>query len=255
MSLETVLQEQSHRYQHHLAIRNKAKKALQYQHNIRAFKTIPKHFLPQRFLQLVQPTTPLTSDFQKRFDDLFFQHLNDVITSNTITLELAEAQLKDTIQYTTKILAESTKPTAIVTEQYQKFMSENNITEPYTPPELLKRGIQGSLKGNHQGSTTQKSSSRPLPQKKSTRKRKKPNVRNAKKRQKNLIPHIKYAPKLQHNQPTFHQNHPGPRHNHLRFLRLQHSPVTNPYSLHPDLPTSQYINVKKQINHQINSIF
>lgn len=126
--LRTLLQEQTRQYQHHLSIRNKAQKALQYQTNIRTFRTIPKHFLPQKF--------PLTSNFCKSFEDLFFKHLDKVVTSNTITLELAESQLRNITQHTMKLLAESTESSTVIREHYQKFITDNNITnpEPYSKP-------------------------------------------------------------------------------------------------------------------------
>ena len=129
-SLTTLLGEQTRLYQHHLSIRNKSQKTLQYQNNIRIFKIIPKQFLPQKSLQLIPPTTSLTTCFRKSFEDLFFKHLDKVITSNTITLELAESQLRNITQQSMKLLADSTEPSFIIQEQHQKFIADNNITNP-----------------------------------------------------------------------------------------------------------------------------
>ena len=103
-SLEEYIREQTQQYQRHIISRNKAKKVLQYQNNIRTFKTIPKQFLPQKSLQLLQPTTPIVSDFHEKYQGLFFEHLNNVISSNTITLELDETLLRQIVLHTEKHL-------------------------------------------------------------------------------------------------------------------------------------------------------
>ena len=72
--MEAFLDKQSKEYQRHCAIRNKARRVLQLQNNIRAFKTIPKQYSPQRYLQLVQPTPTLTQEFHEKYKELFFEH-------------------------------------------------------------------------------------------------------------------------------------------------------------------------------------
>ena len=133
------IKEQSQQYQHHLQSRNKAKEILQYQHNIRTFKTIPKQFLPQKSLQLLQPTTPLLADFHKQFQDLFFDHLNAVISSNTIALELEEALLRQIVLGTEKQLATSKEDKVTIARLYQQFTTDNNIQNHDIHPSLHQR--------------------------------------------------------------------------------------------------------------------
>ena len=96
--------EMDKQYQRHCDIRNKARRVLQLQNNIRAFKTIPKQYSPQSYLQLVQPTPTLTQEFHEKYKELFFEH--------AITLEMEQARLRQIVSYTEEQLAKSTEPDA-----------------------------------------------------------------------------------------------------------------------------------------------
>lgn len=137
-SIEEFLRQQSQLYQHHLNVRNKANKVLQHQHEIRLNKTIPKQYLPQKSLQLIVSNTTMTSEYQQKYQHLFFQHLDEVITNNTITLELEAAQMRQILTHTEKQLATLTATSATIAEYYHHFIKTNNIQSHNIHPELLK---------------------------------------------------------------------------------------------------------------------
>lgn len=138
-TIEVFIQEQSRQYQHHLAIRNKSHQVLLYQQNIRSFKTIPKQYLPQKSLQLIQSNSDLITNYHQKLQDLFLQHLNDVITHNTIILELEEAQLRQIIVNTEKHLALLPETNSVIAQHHQQFIADNNIRNHDIHPELLQR--------------------------------------------------------------------------------------------------------------------
>lgn len=120
MSIEEFIKEQTQQYQRHLSIKYQTCKVLQYQQNIRTHKTIPKQYLPPNSLQLTLPNTTLTADYQQKSQDLFFQHLDDVITHNTITLELQEAQMRQIVLRTEKQLATMTTRSTTTAQYYKQ---------------------------------------------------------------------------------------------------------------------------------------
>ena len=85
--MEDLLHKQSDLYQHHRTIRDKARQALQ-QHSSIQIHTQSIPATEEQNLQLVQPTATLTEEFHKKYYELFFDHLTNVISSNTITLEI-----------------------------------------------------------------------------------------------------------------------------------------------------------------------
>ena len=137
-SIEEFLCEQSQQYNHHLTIRNETQRILRFQHNIRTSRTIPKQYLPPKSLQLTLPNTILTSDYQQKYLNLFLQHLNDVITSNTITMELQDAQIKHILFHTEKKLATLPTNSATITQYYHHFITDNNIESHDIHPDLLR---------------------------------------------------------------------------------------------------------------------
>ena len=70
------------------------------------------------------------------YDNLFFQYLNKVIESNTISLELHKAALNSVIIQTEQELVSSQLQTDEKVQMYYKFTSENNIQDRTPIPAL-----------------------------------------------------------------------------------------------------------------------
>ena len=133
---QTLLQENSCQFQQHATLRYKLSRTINYERNIKHFRTIPKQYLPQSFPDIPVTHSTLTTTFLNKYQDLFLQHLNDVISYNSINLELEEARLRDIVLTTEKHLAQLAAPIQTIRELHQKFLEENNIPVHQINPEL-----------------------------------------------------------------------------------------------------------------------
>ena len=114
----TTLEHLTKDYQSHLITKNQLATTLQFQQNIRNYKTIPKRYLPPSYLDIFSTPTecsPLTTTFKQKYHDLFFKHLEQVITHNTIALELEEAWIRNLLWSMEKHSATSTGPPPPIT--------------------------------------------------------------------------------------------------------------------------------------------
>lgn len=85
MDETTFLQTQSLEYQRHASHATELRATLEQQLNMEMYKTIPREYQPK---QLKVNKTSLTEEFTKKYNQLFFKHLEKVITSNQIELQL-----------------------------------------------------------------------------------------------------------------------------------------------------------------------
>ena len=134
---EAFLKEQTKEYQHHSRTRNKLSHALSHQQNMKLFKTVPKQYLPPTLLDLPVEHPTLSSSFLQKYHDLFFEHLDSVITHNLINLELEEARLRDIVSRTEEHLSTLTIPRETIKNLYQRFLAETKISNHQIHPDLL----------------------------------------------------------------------------------------------------------------------
>ena len=127
MTIEETLKQNSSEYQQHISTRNKITRVLQHQNNIRLFKTIPKHYQPSATPEIVTHNPTLSNEFQTAFQQLFFKNLNDVITNNTISLELENSRLREIITRTENQLSTLASPAHVIAQLHLKFYIQNNI--------------------------------------------------------------------------------------------------------------------------------
>ena len=135
---KTFIQLQTLQYQRHLTLKNKAINTLEHQNNLKLYKTIPKDYYPKKLLATVTPDSLLAQEFAQEFQNIFFQHLDKVITENQITLELEEARLRDTILQTEKHLTTIKASREVITQLYDDFIQTNKIQTLAILPELQK---------------------------------------------------------------------------------------------------------------------
>ena len=134
-TIEDIIQHNSAEYQRHRTTRNRLVKTLQFQRNIHTFQTIPKHYRPPATLELTVPNPNLSQKFEAEYHRLFFKHLNEVITHNTISLELENARLKEVVNRTEKLLSTSNAPPEIISHSIQQFHSQNETEQNTTTAE------------------------------------------------------------------------------------------------------------------------
>ena len=131
-SHDFFLQAQSREYQVYTSRLGELNTALEHQRLIQNNKIIPKQYLPK---QLKTFTSTLT-EFEQKYQTLFFQHLEKVIVSNNIKIVLIEGTLTNIITQTERYLNTLTIPPQEITKLYNKFVSENEIKHHIPIPEL-----------------------------------------------------------------------------------------------------------------------
>ena len=163
---------QSTLYQSHLIKEQKIKYALEFQHNIRNYKSIPKQYLPPSF-----PTTPagsptLKEDFLQAYNRLFFEYLDQIITYNTISLELEISQMKAIISHTESHLSATTLPAERSRDLLQQFLTQNSASHHHRE------------QNPHPGSSPPATTNKIQTNNRQTRKRSRKQNRKSQKRQK-----------------------------------------------------------------------
>ena len=81
----------------------------------------------------------IQSRFDNHFKMLFFKYLDEVITTNTIALEIQTCRLKCIISTTESLLIECDEPIEIIQQQYHRFITEIEIKNHQTNPSLIKK--------------------------------------------------------------------------------------------------------------------
>ena len=86
----------------------------------------------------------LMTDFEQKYERLFFEHLDKVITSDNITLELTNAAIQNILAQTETYLASLQAAPQTVTQLYQTFLTNNHITDREPLP-MLQRKLTTNL--------------------------------------------------------------------------------------------------------------
>ena len=133
MDPTTFLQSQSTEYQHHATKVRELTATLNHQLAIQSYKTIPKEYVP---LTLKTSNPSLTEEFNSQYNQLFFQHLDKVITNNQIKVELHKSTLTSIIVQTEAQLSKSPLPQEQVRSLYTQFKQDNNLNDRIAIPEL-----------------------------------------------------------------------------------------------------------------------
>lgn len=133
MDVTTFLQMQSAEYHRHASHATELRATLEQQLNMDMYKTIPREYQPK---QLKVSNTSLTDKFAIEYNQLFFKHLEKVITSNQIELQLHTSALTSIIVQTEVYLSKSQLPSIEITSLYQRFLLDNHIENRIAIPEL-----------------------------------------------------------------------------------------------------------------------
>ena len=132
-STEAFIQAQSIEYQEYVAKSRDLKSTIQHQQSLLNQRVIPKVYRPK----LLRTTNShLTEEFDEKYARLFTEHLNKVLTSNIINLELQRAAVTSIITQTERHLCSSSLSQDDIKTIYYKFLSNNNIHNHTAIPEL-----------------------------------------------------------------------------------------------------------------------
>lgn len=129
------LEQRSKEYQNHLASRNKLEKAIKFHQQIKITREIPRQFKP-KIPHPISRAISLQEEFNKEYDELFFKHLDKVITQNQVSREIEEGALQAIICQTAQELTQLDKPLEEVHHLYYTFIQNNSITEEKIPAEV-----------------------------------------------------------------------------------------------------------------------
>lgn len=137
--MEEKIQKQVTEHNHLNKSINNLLNTLRFQRRIQSAHTIPKKFKPITELKITQPNdNSLQEAFHANFRNIFFQHLDKVILSNEIALEIKKARLESIIQSTESILADYEGPPKDIRSLYNLFTSKTNLTNRDPCPKLRK---------------------------------------------------------------------------------------------------------------------
>ena len=136
--MTAFLKEQCTQYQSHLLKQKKLNGTLHFQRNIKYYKSIPKQYLPPSSLEMpTNDNASLVAEFTQAYEDIFFLHLDKVITHNTISLELEESHLRNINTHVKKHLSRAGWPAKVMTELLTELFSESNI-----PHHIIEEALQ-----------------------------------------------------------------------------------------------------------------
>ena len=138
------LEQRSIEYQNHLANRNKLEKAIKFHQQIKITREIPRQFKP-KILNPISRAISLQEEFNKEYNELFFKHLDKVITQNQVSKEIEEGALRAIISQTAQELTQLDKPLEEIRHLYYTFIQNNSIPEEKIPAEV-KAKLQWSNK-------------------------------------------------------------------------------------------------------------
>ena len=125
-AVQALLKKQLEEYRQHLNRVNQLQSATSLQQNIKRYRTIPKRFLPSAYLSYPHSGgAALSQAFKQKYNDLFFEYLSEVITQNTVVLELEIGRLRSIIQKTEKHLTSLALPLKDISRALRAFPAPN----------------------------------------------------------------------------------------------------------------------------------
>ena len=114
---------------------------IQYHCSVLRYRTIPRKFRPSTTPVTVLPNPTLTNEFTQKYEQLFLEHVEKIVTSNSISLEITKAAINNILSQTETYLSSVSVPPQILTEIYYKFLAENHMTN-HTPLPVLQAKLQ-----------------------------------------------------------------------------------------------------------------
>ena len=116
-------------------------KTLQYQRHILASHNIPKKYKPPHTPLIAQPNNgALQESFYSKYKILFFQHLNEVLSTNTLSLEIKKMKLQSIIQSVETMLVENDDQQLNIQLIFNQFIKRTGLTN-YTPCYALQQKL------------------------------------------------------------------------------------------------------------------
>ena len=126
--------------------------SIRYYQNMKMYRTIPRKFKPSNIPTTTNPETPLTDDFNQKYEELFFSHLDKVLVSDNLTLELTKLRIDNILAQTETHLSSLQLSPRTLSDLYNQFLTNNHITD-HTPLPVLQAKLPTTVTTTDQRTT------------------------------------------------------------------------------------------------------
>lgn len=116
------------------------------------YRTIPRKFKPPNIPTTTNPETPLTDDFNRKYEELFFDHIDKILTSDNLTLELTKLRIDNILAQTESYLSSLQASPQTLSDLYHQFLTSSHITD-HTPLPVLQAKLLTTATTTDKGTT------------------------------------------------------------------------------------------------------
>lgn len=109
---------------------------IRYHQNMKTYRTIPRKYKPSGVPTTMNPKTQLTDDFNQKYEELFFNHLDKILMNDSLTLELTKTRIDNILKQTETYLSSLKVSAQTLSTLYHQFLTVNHITD-HTPLPIL----------------------------------------------------------------------------------------------------------------------
>ena len=111
---------------------------------MKTYRTIPRKFKPPSVPTTTNPDTQLTDDFNQKYEELFFNHLDKILMNDSLTLELTKSRIDNILAQTETYLSSLQASPQTLSDLYHQFLSTNHITD-HTPLPVLQTKLPTTI--------------------------------------------------------------------------------------------------------------
>jgi signal recognition particle GTPase len=111
-------------------------RTIHYHQNMKTYRTIPRKFKPSNVPTTTNPSTQLTDDFNKKYEELFFNHLDKILMNDSLALEITKTRIDNILKQTETYLSSLQVPPQTLSTLYHQFLTANHIID-HTPLPIL----------------------------------------------------------------------------------------------------------------------
>ena len=119
---------------------------------MKTYRTIPRKFKPPSVPTTTNPDTQLMDDFNQKYEELFFNHLDKILTNDNLTLELTKSRIDNILAQTEIYLSSLQVSPQTLSDLYHQFLTTNHITD-HTPLPVLQAKLPATTTTTDQKTT------------------------------------------------------------------------------------------------------
>ena len=111
---------------------------------MKTYRVIPRKFKPPSVPTTTNPDTQLTDDFNQKYEELFFNHLDKILMNDSLTLELTKSRIDNILAQTETYLSSLQISPQTLSDLYHQFLSTNHIAD-HTPLPVLQTKLPTTI--------------------------------------------------------------------------------------------------------------